>query len=117
MRARLYSIFSSDVDRLETWSPVSPDFAVTVRLMVGPDPGAGEESFDVTVCSAAWLERRAAREGIVDVRHHVVVESFDWPKLGSYLQRKVEACSGASWDEVAGQLARFAYWEFENYRP
>lgn len=117
MRARLHSIFSSDVDHLEAWSPPSPDFAVTLRLMVGPDAGEGEESFDVTVCSASWLDRRAAREGIVDVRHHIVVESFHWLTLRSYFQRKVEACSGASWNEVAGQLGRFAYWEFEDYQP
>jgi hypothetical protein len=117
MRARLHSIFSPDVDRLGDWAPASPGFAVTVRLMIGPDPGEGEESFDVTICNATWLAGRAAREGVVDVRHHVVVESFDWSKLRSYFERQVRACSGTSWDEVAERLARFAYWEFEDYQP
>ena len=117
MRARLHSIHSSDIDDLDGWTPASADFAVPVRLSVGPDPGSGEESFDVVICSVEWLASQVARDGIVDGRHHFVVEGFDWPKLRHYFQRRAEACSGDSWHEIAEQLARIGYWELESYRP
>jgi hypothetical protein len=116
MNAILRSVFSVDVDDLATWAPTSTSFSLHLRLLIGPDPGAGEESFDITVCNAEWLAERASAEGIIDPRHHLVVDSFDWPTLSQYLLRRISACSGASWEEIAEKLARFAYWEFEDYR-
>ena len=52
-----------------------------------------------------------------DVRHHLLMESFDWPTLSSYIKRRVHECEGATWREVAEKLARLGYWEFEDYRP
>ena len=66
MRAQLHSIHSSDVDELDGWIPASADFAVPVRLIVGPTPGSGEESFDVVICSVEWLAGQVAHDGIVD---------------------------------------------------
>jgi len=73
---------SSEVTSLAYWRPPDDDFAVVVRLLVGPSDGEGEES--------AGLE--------------------------SYLARRVERCEGRTWEDVAEQLARLGYWEFEDYR-
>jgi len=75
----------------------------------------GEESFDLTVCDPAWLSGRADADGVVDGRHLLVMNGFDWDVLLGYLSRRVEACKGSSWEEVGAQLARLGYWEFEDY--
>jgi hypothetical protein len=116
MRAALRHIHSLDVPDLATWSPPGADFAIGVRLLVGPHGAEGEESFDLTVCSPGWLAGRVREELIYDARHHLVVENFDYPLLKTYLERRVEACRGSTWNEVAQQLARLGYWEFEDYR-
>lgn len=116
MRAALRCILSIENHDLSTWHPSGADFAVGIRLLVGPDDGEGEESFDLTVCSPSWLAERADEEAVYDARHHLVVVAFDFQLLENYLKRRVEACRGTSWDEVAQQVARLGYWEFEDYR-
>jgi hypothetical protein len=83
--------------------------------MVGPAGDVGEESFDLTVCTGGWLAERAADVGVVDPRHHLVVDRFHWPTIRRYLDDRVGSCSGKTWDEIAKQVGRFAYWEFEDY--
>lgn len=115
MRAALRSLFSFDVDDLSTWVPTSDEWAVSIRIVAGPDDGPGEESFDLMVCSPNWLAAQARRSGIVDVRHHLVLDGFNWRQLSSYIERRVRQCEGATWQDVARQLSRFGYWEFEDY--
>ena len=54
------------------------EFALRVRMIVGPPGSPGEESFDVTVCSPEWLAK-TCREvgGIYNARHHLVVDVDD----------------------------------------
>lgn len=117
MRAELRDLFASDADDLATWRPPGDAFAVTLRLVVGPDDGPGEETFDVTVCSPDWLAEQVTRTPVLDARHHVVVAAFDWATIRRYVEDRVVRCSGDSWGEVAQQLSRLASWEFEDYRP
>lgn len=114
MRAALRHIHSPDVHDLRSWVP-SEDFAVLLQLMVGPDNADGEESFAVTLCTPGWLEVQASREGIVDCRHHVVVTDYDFGTMEQYFQRRVAACQGDTWPEVAAQVGRLGLWEFEDY--
>jgi len=94
-------------------------FAFRVRLLLGPVDGPGEESFDLTVCSPQWLAVRAPREGLIDGRHHVIVnaESFDPADLRQWLDQRVSSVEAPTWREVGEKLARLGYWEFEDYRP
>ncbi|MBW3086325.1 hypothetical protein KEM60_02538 [Austwickia sp. TVS 96-490-7B] len=88
-----------------------------MRILAGPEGGLGEESFDVIVCNLGWLAEKVSRDTVVDGRHRLVVERFDWPVLRSYIERHVRQCEGATWVEVAEKLARFGHWEFEDYQP
>ena len=115
MRAAIRSLMSLDVDDLNRWAPESDGWALAVRILAGPDDGPGEESFDLTVCSLDWLAERVSRDGVFDGRHHLIVEQYDWPRIEAHLRGRVAACEGADWDEVATRIARFAYWEFEDY--
>ena len=115
MKAELRRMHSPDVADLRSWSPASEGFAVLVQLMVGHSDGPGEESFDVTVCTAGWLAERAATEGVVDARHHVVVDSYNHDRIEQYFTRRVAACDGSTWQEVAAKVGRLGRWEFEDY--
>lgn len=107
---------SLDVDDLEGWAPESESWALGLQILAGPDVGPGEESFDLTVCSLAWLAEQVRRDGVYDGRHHLVVDLYDWSALRAFVERRVRACQGPTWRAVAEQLARFAYWEFEDYK-
>lgn len=117
MRAAVRSLMSLDVEDLESWHSEIDSWAIRLRLLAGPLDGPGEESFDFTVCSAAWLAELVRRDGVVDARHHLIMESYDWPVLRAYIERRVTSCQGSTWHEVAEQLGRLGYWEFEDYRP
>jgi len=101
-----------------TLSDDPTDFAFLARLYVGPSDGPGEESFDVQVCSPEWLEVRCANEHFVDGRHTVVttLDAYSEAGLRSFLTRRVENVSGATWQDVAERVARLGLWEFEDYR-
>jgi len=115
MRASLRHIHSPDVDDLRSWAP-DGDFGVLLQLMVGPDGSEGEESFDVTLCTAAWLGEQAIREGIFDCRHHFVVSEYDYDAVERFFKGKVAACEAATWPAVAARVARLGRWEFEDYQ-
>ena len=117
MKAVIRSLMSLDVDDLDGWAPASEVWALGLRVFAGPDGGPGEECFDITVCSLAWLTERVHCGGVFDGRHHLVLESYDWPMVRTYVMQRVRRCEGATWRDVAEQLARIGYWEFEDYRP
>lgn len=117
MLAELKRLHSPDVLDLPGWIPDTDDFAVLVQVLVAPQGSAGEESFDVIVCSPEWIARRAREERIFDGRHHLVVAQFDYQEFLQYIARYVSSCEGSSWREVATKLGRLGRWEFEDYRP
>ena len=93
-------------------------FAFGARLMVGPQDGPGEESFDLTVCSPQWLAERCRGGAPVDGLHHVIIacESFDERVLRRWLKDRVHAVEAPTWQGVASRLCRLGWWEFERYR-
>jgi hypothetical protein len=98
--------------------PADPSqFAFRARLLIGPQGGTGEESFELTVCSPEWLAARSREVGIIDGRHHAIVnrDRFDLAELRSWLERRVSSVEGSTWREVAERAARLGYWEFEDY--
>jgi len=116
MKAAIRRLHSPDVFDLATWRPPEQDFGILVQMLVGPADRPGEESFDVTVCTAGWLAGLARADRVVDARHHLVVDQYDFDELEKYLQDRVSACDGSSWDAVAEELSRLGRWEFEDYR-
>jgi hypothetical protein len=116
MLAKLKRLHSPDVSDLPSWVPGTDDFAILVQILAAPQGSPGEESFDVTVCSPAWLTRRTESEHIVNGRHHLVVTQFNYDQLWQYISNYVSSCEGLTWQEVAAKLGRLGRWEFEDYR-
>ena len=112
---KIKAFHSPDVDDLEAYRPPGAAFALLVQMLIGPDGSEGEESFDVQVVTPAWLEQRYASDGLVAGDHRLIVLDYDWSRIETYLRKRVAACQGKDWDEVAGRISRFAQWEFEDY--
>src|SRR6266700_5736085 len=87
MRAELKRLHSPDVTELRDWVPDDVDFAILLQIIVGPMNAAGEESFDVTLCSIACLERRLASEKIIAGYHLLVVSDYNYDVLHGYINR------------------------------
>lgn len=117
MRAALRETYSLDVGvEIETYVPADPANAgVRVRLMVGPADGPGEESFDVFVCTPAWLQETVREHGPQIGRHLLVVETLDLEAAVAYLRQHVESLEAPDWHGLARQLARVGHWEFDDY--
>jgi len=116
MIADLRKLHSPDVSDLPSWVPDSEEFAILIQVIAGPEGAPGEESFGVTLCSPAWVERQARREGIISGRHLLIVSDYDYERVRNYIVKYLRACSGSTWQEVAEKVARFGYWEFEDYQ-
>src|ERR1700733_4682827 len=116
MMAELKHLHSPDVEDLTTWAPGSDDFAILVQIIVGPAEAPGEESFDVTVCSSAWVTRQAAKERVLAGRHLLIVSEYDYVLISGYISRYVSTCQGQTWKEVTNKLSRLGRWEFEDYQ-
>lgn len=92
-------------------------FAFAAQLLVGPKGGAGEELFHVSVAAPEWLAARCREDPVVSGEHQVFVdfETFDVRRLAAWLERRVTAVEGPSWDALAQQLSRLGSWEFDGY--
>src|SRR4051812_21882126 len=115
MRAVLRRLHSPDVADLPAFAPESAEFGFLLQLMIGPEDGDGEESFDLVVCTPGWLAQRLVDRPLLG-RGYLFVQEYRFQALESYLRRLVEQVEGTSWGEVAGKLSRFALWEFEDYQ-
>jgi Immunity protein 8 len=117
MRAEIRHLLTPDIDPDRFVPDDAERFMFLVQVLAGPAGDHGEESFQFIVCTPGWLAEQIRRDGPMSGRHHVIVNSFDWPALVSFLQRLVSRCTGTDWDEVATRLSRFGHYEFEDYTP
>jgi hypothetical protein len=76
MIAELKSLHSPDVEDLHDWVPGSTEFAILLQIMAGPEGTPGEESFDVTLCSPAWVAARVAEAKLLEGCHLLIVSEF-----------------------------------------
>ncbi len=114
MRARLKALRSDEIADLARWAPPDPDeFAVPLVLEVGPLGVRGRERFELLVVTPRWLLKRYGAQGAVLGRGKLVVFEWDLDRLQAFLARKVEACTGHTWPEVARKVSRIAEWEGE----
>ena len=106
-----------DYGPVDGYSSADPsNDGVWLRLMIGPADGPGEESFDILVCTPAWLSREVKSHGPQIGRHHLVVETMVLSDVADFLRRVVESVEGDDWSDVGSKLSRLGRWEFEDYR-
>lgn len=114
--AELKGIYTIEMKDLNEYVPDDRDcFVVVVRAMVGPRGSEGEESFDITVCTPAWLEKEVSKYGFVLGTHCLIVQEYSHTFIRQVIKKFVERSSGESWQEVAEKIARIGTWEFEDH--
>ena len=116
MRAELRSFFCPDLD-LDSRHGVAQADGFLLTLLVGPIGEPGEESFDITVCTPHWLEKRVEHTGgPVIGRHLLVVSTVDMNQIIAFVGARIAELEAPTWNELAGKIGRLGYWEFEDYR-
>ena len=116
MRAVVRDAFNTDFD-FESYNSVDPnDDGQWIRLLIGPDSGPGEESFDTLVCTPRWLARRVEKSGPILGRHMLVMSPLNLSSAVQTLRAKAESVSGESWRDIVFELAQIGWWEFQDYR-
>ena len=115
MKSALKGLHSTDVE-LASGVSVDERGSVLVQLMVGPANGPGEESFDVVVCNAGWLDQVVRERGSIFGRHYLFVDRIERGAVERAVTDYLSALEAPSWQELAQQIGRVARWEFEDYR-
>lgn len=117
MKAELRSLLTVEHEPISTAQPEGAAFCVSLRALVGPLGLPGEESFDFDVCSPAWLMAEMDSLSIIEGRFLFIVRDFDPQRIENHVRQRIEEASGKDWPEVAGKIARWAHWGFDDYRP
>lgn len=114
---KLKHVLSPDVDDLSSYYPEDPDsFGFPLQLIIGPKDEAGEESFDVMVCTPTWISRNFAKDEIIMGRHYLILFEYHYERLINRINKYLQQCSGETWQEVANKVGRLGLWEFEDYQ-
>lgn len=109
---------SPDIADLQSFTPIDPvDFGFLLEAMIGPEQGAGEEAFALTVCTPSWFGRRVEENGYALGRHCLFMMRYDYALLRRILQQLCDEAVGQDWTTVATKLGRYGKWEFEDYIP
>ena len=117
MRAEIKNIYSFDIDDLERYRPEHAEsFSFHLRLIAGPQNEAGEESFDLRVCTPQWLLDNHRKDDVIIGRHYLIVMEYNYERILKTITDFCDTCEGTTWTEVAQKLGRLGHWEFEDYR-
>ena len=117
MNAKLKSWYCPDIGDLTSYSPPQFDnFCFLFRAMVGPAEREGKESFDIQVCTPKWLLSNMREDDIIPGRHFLIVLEYHFEKILNRIRNLIESCTGDDWDEIAEQVSRIGFWEFEDYK-
>ncbi|TDP33080.1 immunity protein 8 of polymorphic toxin system [Nocardia ignorata] len=113
MKAELRAIGSPDTD-IQTGILKDRD-AIAIRFLAGPKGMAGEESFDLLVCTPRWIADQVGLTGLLHGRHKIIVDRIDLDAVSQYLRGYVAGLDEPTWPELAAKLGRIGMWEFEDY--
>jgi hypothetical protein len=117
MRAQV-SVWTIDGDDLESVTALdSTKVGQWIRVLAGPEGSIGEESFDILVCTPAWIASEVKRVGAVVGRHHLIVAAWDPIRVRELVGSLFTGVEAKDWLELANRLARLGFWEFEDYQP
>lgn len=117
MKARIRKYHSPDVPDLQKYRPTEPNcFAFLLQVMISPEDSAGEESFDLLVCTPRYLESKLDHEGMpMFGRHLLIVRNYDFAAIQKLIENYCNALEERDWNGLATKLSRIGHWEFEDY--
>ena len=95
----------------------SENFCLLVQALVGPRGERGEEGFSLLVCTPRWLADYLRDNKPLFARHYLFVDHYNYDAIRDRIDELCRTTSGHNWTEAAERLARYGYWEFEDYHP
>ncbi|WP_425647295.1 immunity 8 family protein [Agrobacterium leguminum] len=111
---RFYSMVGGE---LANYWPEDPfDFCIGMDATIGVEGGTGGDIFSFEVCSPRWFQANRAQSPTF-ARHVLFVNQYDEYAIKRAVEEIVDRASGENWDEIASILARYMFWEFEDYEP
>lgn len=113
MKAELKAIDSPDVD-LRSGVQEGRD-GIAIRFLAGPRGMAGEESFDLLVCTPRWIAEQVNLTGLIVGRHLIIVDRIDLDAVAQYIRGYIAGLDEPTWPELAAKIGRIGMWEFEDY--
>jgi hypothetical protein len=91
--------------------------SILVQLMIGPADSLGAESFDLMVCTnfdpleTSQPAEPSCREHTLFIRH------LNAEAIEQAVNDRLRQLEAPTWDELAREVSRLAWWEFEGYTP
>ena len=118
MIPKLKAVYSPDIANLEMYCPDDPKvFGFLLQMNIGPNADeAGEETFDVMVCTPDWLKEQYHHDDIIVARHYLIVFEWNYQRLIHRIEKYLMQCAGDNWKESAQKIGRLGKWEFEDYK-
>jgi len=118
MKAILKSMWvDSPTINLDNYFPGDPgNFGLWIEFRAGPDDSDGADDYRILVCTPDWIKQACRHEKVVFGRHMLIVLEYDIEEIKSAIGRCVEKCDGSDFAAIANKIARFAAWEFEDYK-
>ena len=117
IRAKLLSLRSPEID-IDGEYPADPGcFVILLEAEVGADGLAGSDVFRIQVCTPRWLSSRLAEDGEIWGRGLLMLPEWNIERIRLAVAAMCSRTTGATWQEVAQKLSRFAEWEFDDYSP
>lgn len=117
MIAEIKSCISPDVADLSNFRPPDKDyFFFALEYVIGVKGKEGGDLFSIEVCTPKWLSSNDNKDRSVSNKNRLIVLDYDINKILNEIKVRVESIEGASWEEIAGKISEFAFWEFEKYK-
>ena len=118
MRAKLKSLVPNDYPSFDQFIPDDDqNFGLWLSLDIGPADGDGAEVFQLLYCSPIWFQEHELKGGLRSGEHTVFAKMYDRRALLAFVERRIQACEGPNWHEIALKLSRLFHWEFDGYSP
>lgn len=105
----------SEVMDAEQFRPNDPlNFEVKLEIFVGIEGyDEGSERFDIFVCTPSMLEESLNSEDCVMGHGNLIVSSYSYEKIVSYIKSYINKCKGRTIDDVMRRVGLLGDWESE----
>lgn len=122
MRLIVKGLWSDVIETpLDNYAPPSLDcFGLWVNFRVGPCDEDGAHDYQIFICTPDWLGRECQSSYSIWGRHVLVISYYDIDLIRGGVEKCVEdsvqGVEGGDCLDAYKEIAKFASWEFEDYK-
>lgn len=114
MKAEIKRFSMVDEEFDSYWPEDCRFFGVGMDVTIGPIDFDGGDNFSFLVCTPMWYEKNGLGSGGL-IRHVLFVPEYDEGNIKRIVNEMIEKSTGSDWTEISKKLARYLFWEFEDY--